>query len=310
MARFRKVLLWSFILFLSITALIAVVSLLGNEFGDLQFKILATTFAISAASICAMSCAAFMEKCRPRVFGLLGIIFAALAAGLSIILIWSGLDSGNYLKITGVAIVLSVAFAHGLLLQIPSLAAQYRWTQKAALLVVMALALEIIYPICAPDDCGDALWRTIGVTSIFVVLMTFVIPICAKLGGPARGSSMRLSHINVTMPKDGEDTARAFYGGLLGLKEIPKPESIRGRGGVWFDAGGLDIHISAEENRTGPDSYRHFGLECADVDGLRAKLKAADVATEDGRPAPWKRFFIRDPFGNRIEIHEPGSFRG
>jgi catechol 2,3-dioxygenase-like lactoylglutathione lyase family enzyme len=121
---------------------------------------------------------------------------------------------------------------------------------------------------------------------------------------------MRLSHINITMPKGGEDIARAFYGGLLGLKEVPKPESIRGRGGVWFDADGLDIHVSVEENRTGPDTYRHFGLECHDVDGLRAKLQAAGVVTDNGRPTPWKRFFVHDPFGNRIEIHEPGAFRG
>lgn len=112
------------------------------------------------------------------------------------------------------------------------------------------------------------------------------------------------------MPKGGEDLARSFYGDLLGLKEIPKPESIRHRGGVWFDAGDLDIHVSVEENRAGPDAYRHFGLDCSDVDGLRATLQAAGVVTEDGRPAPWKRFFVRDPFGNRIEIHEPGGFRG
>ncbi|HZM06262.1 MAG TPA: VOC family protein [Candidatus Saccharimonadales bacterium] len=121
---------------------------------------------------------------------------------------------------------------------------------------------------------------------------------------------MRLSHINVTIPKGSEAQARSFYGGLLGLPEIPKPESLRGRGGVWFDAGGLDVHLSVEEQRTGLDTYRHFGLEHKDVEGLRARLEAAGVATEDGRPAPWRRFFARDPFGNRIEIHEPGGLRG
>jgi catechol 2,3-dioxygenase-like lactoylglutathione lyase family enzyme len=138
----------------------------------------------------------------------------------------------------------------------------------------------------------------------------FQLYLMAQKGWAGIINFMRLSHINITMPKGGEDIARSFYGGLLGLKEIPKPESIRGRGGVWFDAGGLDIHVSVEENRIGADAYRHFGLECADVDGLRAKLQAAGVETEDGRPAPWKRFFVRDPFGNRIEIHEPGGFRG
>jgi len=49
------------------------------------------------------------------------------------------------------------------------------------------------------------------------------------------------------MPKGGEELARSFYAGLLGLREIPKPESIRSRGGVWFDADGLDLHVSVEE---------------------------------------------------------------
>ena len=112
------------------------------------------------------------------------------------------------------------------------------------------------------------------------------------------------------MPKGGEDAARRFYNGLLKLPEIPKPEVMRSRrGGVWFDAGGLDVHLSVEEQRNGPDAERHFGLECADLEGLRRQLETAGAATEDGRPAPWKRFYVRDPFGNRIEIHEPGGLR-
>jgi catechol 2,3-dioxygenase-like lactoylglutathione lyase family enzyme len=121
---------------------------------------------------------------------------------------------------------------------------------------------------------------------------------------------MRLSHINVTMPPHAEEEARSFYGGLLGLPEIPKPEPNRARGGVWFDAGGLDIHVSAEESKlAGVDGRRHFGLEHPEVDAVRARLEAAGVRTEDGRPAPWRRFFAYDPFGNRLEIHEPGGLR-
>jgi catechol 2,3-dioxygenase-like lactoylglutathione lyase family enzyme len=118
-----------------------------------------------------------------------------------------------------------------------------------------------------------------------------------------------LSHINVTMPKDGEAIARRFYTGQLGLREIPRPECVDVRGGVWLDAGGLALHLSVEEQRMGADTQRHFGLGCGDVDGLKARLKAAGEEIEEGPPVPWKRFFIRDPFGNRIEIHAPGGLR-
>lgn len=121
---------------------------------------------------------------------------------------------------------------------------------------------------------------------------------------------MRLSHVNVPLPPGGEDRARWFYGELLGLPEIPKPEPMRARGGLWFDAGGLDIHLSADREPRGADGQRHFGLEVADVAALEARLNAAGVTTDQGRPAPWKRFFAHDPFGNRIEFHAVGGLRG
>ncbi|HUR68950.1 MAG TPA: VOC family protein [Candidatus Thermoplasmatota archaeon] len=118
---------------------------------------------------------------------------------------------------------------------------------------------------------------------------------------------MRLSHVNLPMPAGGEAAAPAFYGTLLGLPEVPKPEPLRARGGVWFDAGGLDIHLSVAGDA--PGEQRHFGLEVVDVEALRARLAAAGVAIDAGRPAPWRRVFVRDPFGNRIEVHEVGGLR-
>jgi catechol 2,3-dioxygenase-like lactoylglutathione lyase family enzyme len=120
---------------------------------------------------------------------------------------------------------------------------------------------------------------------------------------------MYLSHINVTMPEHSEAIARRFYSGHLGLRELQRPEGVDVRGGVWFDVGGLALHLSVEGQRMGADTHRHFGLGCGDVDGLKARLKAAGVEIEEGPPVPWKRFFIRDPFGNRIEIHAPGGPR-
>lgn len=43
-----------------------------------------------------------------------------------------------------------------------------------------------------------------------------------------------IAHVQVSITPGGEDAARAFYGGLLALPEIPKPESLADRGGCWF----------------------------------------------------------------------------
>lgn len=120
---------------------------------------------------------------------------------------------------------------------------------------------------------------------------------------------MKLSHINLTMPPGSEPLARSFYSTLLGLPEIPKPAPLLSRGGVWFDAGGLDLHLSVDPHHAGPDALRHFGLACTDLPALRSRLTAAGVPTHDGRPTPWQRFFAHDPFGNRIEFHEPDALR-
>jgi catechol 2,3-dioxygenase-like lactoylglutathione lyase family enzyme len=69
----------------------------------------------------------------------------------------------------------------------------------------------------------------------------------------------------------------------------------------------MDIHLSIASDA--PGDQRHFGLEVEDVDALRARLVAAGIVVDAGRPAPWKRFFARDPFGNRIEFHESGELR-
>ncbi len=58
---------------------------------------------------------------------------------------------------------------------------------------------------------------------------------------------IRLHHVMVTVPKGAEDKARVFYCGVLGMAEIPKPESLRGRGGFWLALGDLQIHVGTED---------------------------------------------------------------
>jgi catechol 2,3-dioxygenase-like lactoylglutathione lyase family enzyme len=117
---------------------------------------------------------------------------------------------------------------------------------------------------------------------------------------------MYLSHVNITIPEGSEQVARDFYIGLLGLREVAK-RTARTLEGLWLDAGGMELHLSAGPERDEPDSHWHFGLGCGDVDGLKARLQAAGLAVEDGLSAPRKCFIVHDPFGNRLEVHAPGA---
>lgn len=115
--------------------------------------------------------------------------------------------------------------------------------------------------------------------------------------------SVHLQHVSIPRPPGSEDLTRAFYGGLLGLPEIPAPNSIQAAEVIWFKLGEeAELHCFREEP-LGDASNRHFCLVVDDVPGIRQKLNAAgyqpyDVEAIPGRP----RFFCRDPFGNIIEF--------
>lgn len=108
-----------------------------------------------------------------------------------------------------------------------------------------------------------------------------------------------LDHVQVMMPPGGEDKARAFYGDLLGLTEVRKPEPLRPQGGVWFAEG---IHVSGEAGFAAP-RRAHPAIRVDDLDALAEALAAAGCGVEwDERWPGVRRFYTRDPFGNRVEV--------
>ena len=95
---------------------------------------------------------------------------------------------------------------------------------------------------------------------------------------------------------------RAFYGELLGLRELAIPTTLADLDLVWFDAGdGLELHFFHGE--TAPDAARHFCLEVDDLAETRRRLVDAGHEPSDDTPIPNRpRFFCRDPAGNRVEF--------
>lgn len=114
-----------------------------------------------------------------------------------------------------------------------------------------------------------------------------------------------LDHVQLAMPAGGEDAARAFYDGLLGLPEAPKPPNLATRGGCWFQSGPLKVHLGVEKDFR-PARKAHPAFLVHDLEGLCSRLTRAGVEIRQDEPlAGYKRVYVDDPFGNRIELMEP-----
>lgn len=114
-----------------------------------------------------------------------------------------------------------------------------------------------------------------------------------------------LDHVQLAMPPGREDDARAFYGALLGLTEIPKPANLARRGGVWFRVGSRQLHLGVEADfREARKAHPAFRVD--DLSALRLALERAGIPPIDDEPlAGYDRFYASDPFGNRLEFLQP-----
>jgi catechol 2,3-dioxygenase-like lactoylglutathione lyase family enzyme len=113
-----------------------------------------------------------------------------------------------------------------------------------------------------------------------------------------------IHHVQVSIPPQGEDRARRFYVDLLGLREVEKPPNLAARGGIWLalDVGQLHLGVEPEFR---PAAKAHPALEVAGWTSLRERLARAGVPVLDDAELPGRRrFYVRDPFGNRLEFVE------
>ncbi|MBO0589316.1 VOC family protein [Sporosarcina sp. E16_8] len=111
-----------------------------------------------------------------------------------------------------------------------------------------------------------------------------------------------IDHIQIAAPPGSEDGARKFYGELLGMEEIPKPENLAARGGCWFLCGSQEVHIGIQKDFM-PAKKAHPGFTVNALNQLKSRLEEADYEISEEPPIEGRsRFFTHDPFGNRIEF--------
>lgn len=112
-----------------------------------------------------------------------------------------------------------------------------------------------------------------------------------------------LHHVQITIPKGSENQGKDFYCGVLGLKEIEKPDSLKGRGSFWLQLGHQEIHVGTEDGFDRLSTKAHIAYQVEDIDYWKKKLAEHQIEIEDSVPIPYyERFEFRDPFGNRVEI--------
>jgi catechol 2,3-dioxygenase-like lactoylglutathione lyase family enzyme len=111
-----------------------------------------------------------------------------------------------------------------------------------------------------------------------------------------------VDHVQLAMPRGEELAARQFYGDVLGMREVEKPEDLKKRGGCWFASGAVQIHLGVED-KFRPAKKAHPGLKCANYDTLLVRLRGAGIEVQEDRNIPGvRRCQVQDCFGNRLEL--------
>ncbi|MDP9327705.1 MAG: VOC family protein [Actinomycetota bacterium] len=113
-----------------------------------------------------------------------------------------------------------------------------------------------------------------------------------------------IHHVQLAMP-DGEDAdAVAFYADTLGLIQVPRPEALSPRGGVWFVSGDLEVHLGVEDQFR-PAVKAHPAILVKGLGKIRTRIEDAGYKISDTvQIEGFDRVYVRDPFGNRLELIE------
>ncbi|WP_336787114.1 VOC family protein [Paenibacillus sp. MMO-177] len=115
-----------------------------------------------------------------------------------------------------------------------------------------------------------------------------------------------IDHVQLAAPEDCEQAARSFYADLLGWKEITKPDNLIKRGGAWFQCGTHQVHIGVQNDFI-PAKKAHPAFQVQNLNALREYLhhKGVQVIDDHARSEEGvQRFYLNDPFGNRLEFLE------
>ena len=101
------------------------------------------------------------------------------------------------------------------------------------------------------------------------------------------------------------DDAKRFYGGVLGLKEKPRPNF--NFPGAWYDLGECELHLMVTLEGLPPAERRprrdyHISFQVEDLAAAKRALEEAGLPTRESSSGRGS-IFVRDPDGNLINVY-------
>ncbi|HEX8392366.1 MAG TPA: hypothetical protein VF665_08435 [Longimicrobium sp.] len=117
---------------------------------------------------------------------------------------------------------------------------------------------------------------------------------------------LALDPVQVSIPAGEEARATALYRDLPAMEVVEKPAPMRANGGAWFRSGRAELHLGVEPDFP-PARKAHPALRADNLDALGMVCESAGFEIFwDDRYLGVRRFYVADPFGNRVEIMQPG----
>jgi catechol 2,3-dioxygenase-like lactoylglutathione lyase family enzyme len=119
-------------------------------------------------------------------------------------------------------------------------------------------------------------------------------------------NARRINHVTIAVPAGEHDKVRHFYGQILGLEEIPRPDALNAVYDLmWFKFLDILFHLDFTPPWTKPAENRHVAIEIEDLPSIRQYLERQGATIKEAVGMPDRdRFYLLDPFGNYFELLE------
>ncbi|MFT3743660.1 MAG: hypothetical protein QM785_05120 [Pyrinomonadaceae bacterium] len=185
----RKIFLYTLIISVAVSAVLGIGVILFGSFGELESRVLMTTFTITLTSILGLACGAYYESKQARILPVTGIVFSLLAAMIGIYLIWAG-DGGvdAIWKSAATASLLATSIALLCLISLATLDKRFGWSRTLIYISVTLLSAILLYILWfEPESSSDFVGRIIAVLSIVIAALTVMTPVFHRLSQKETG---------------------------------------------------------------------------------------------------------------------------